>query len=263
MEFLSRSFFWLVLTAVATLLLLVAPAIAWCVRWISERRKDPLVIVHYWWEEVIDYGKLWMSPFVTVGTLRPVYRGLANSLSGKVSMATHMKHLRPEQIELWIRYPVYRLGKYQQVSVYVLRVMIFNQSRRRPVYQETFGTLRIEIANGAGHIHGWSRALLGGSAETGLDDEYGSGTARVHLRLPRPLDLRDKVRDDLTITQSFTGPSQSVVDVRTTSVMRLRLKPWQPSITRPWYSVPNRVVRWLRLSRRPKLFVETPGARKD
>lgn len=259
-------------TAIITAVLTVSLPLAWTAY--SERRKRALIQIHYWWEEVIDTSNLWLAPQVRVGLDRAVgtvrYRLRAERSSDAV-LNEVISGVRqgPRAREAMVN-PAFRLDtpSLKGSSVWVIRVVIKNTSRRWVVTPEDFGEIRFTIDVPRMYALGWRKDILAywpKPAPTHYADKDDFGGLRLDLQIPSALAPRDRsapargdrFEDSFAVvgTHSFRDTEPSVVVQRTTSMLRMRVKPWRPSTTRPLVLLPARIMRWIRESYSPRIYV--------
>jgi hypothetical protein len=258
--------FWTIVAGVITLLSFLGILAAWMTRQGLAYWRRPVVLVHYWWETVIDHDQRVLSPFLTVGSIRPVggdrkgwWEG-DDQLERRFKIAQGWKGAGESFKKEWLVLPGFQIATRHSAAdgIEVLRVVIHNQSRNKIINRDLFDSLRIEINSPPKHVHGWRYGRLGPSVQSDqleleLVKEFREwGPTQVEISIPKALEPEDTVRDDLTI--SIQGYVEHQVEIRKASNLGIWIKPWKPATSRRWWQVPGRVIRWIRKAEKPRLY---------
>jgi hypothetical protein len=241
---------------------LASYVVHWGFQTFSEHRDKPLVQIHWWWVTVIDADKLALSRFVVAGTTRALGTSQQryHSESWVAGMGTYIKNPNVHVTEDLFINPAFPISDEGLADgIRVLRVRMQNTSRSRVVVPEHLGRVRFTILTSNRYALGWrfDRMATWPLPPFG---EVGVSPHRIanELVFPHGLAPRLWMEDDFTVgyRPNRDAPPKVTVE-RTSSEIRLRVKPWEPSAKRPPWVVPYRIVRWLRKARRPALYVST------
>ena len=250
--------FWTIVGGVVAVVAFLGGIVIWAIRWVGAIWRRPVVLIHWWWETVISHDKRVLSPFLVVGTLRPVGEGQSRKYAYH-EIERRMASSAPERE--WLIRPGHRLGlrRAEANGIKVLRVVVHNQSRNKVVTPEDFGILQLETDVPPHHVHGWRYDRFGKSVLSDqfqlelIDANESQGPSKLEVTLPHGLGPDETARDDLTV--SILGPQADPrVVVKKTSDLRMWVKPWRPEVARPVWDLPRRVVRWLRRASKPQIY---------
>lgn len=251
-------------TLLFTIAIFITPIIVGLGRRANSYRNRPIAYLHYWWVDVIDTDGLWKSPLVNVGISLP-RSGARSDLDRRLNRI--VKGDLPQESELvnWLRYPTNRIGvsssSIQRISV--LRVVVVNGSRREALHRDEFGTVRLTVELGPSRVHGWRKGLFGPQLGSGdqfdaADDSH--GPTFIDIRLPKSLEplaeeSKNTIRDEISISELAGVDRRPIGPARTTSDIRIWIKPWRPSVKPHFWTLPSRCIRWISSAYRPKRFL--------
>lgn len=217
-------------------------------RQLRARRELPRVAVHVWSEQLIDYRKARLSPFLTVGlTTLPriskerVEKQIQRTLEGFDPRTPEHKQFREDIAVSRLVHPLFRLGhqKVGVASVWVLRLVVWNVTRNQRLPAGT-EVVHVSTDLNSADVLGWRRHVC----DSEVDHAFG-------VQLQADLAPQSAVRDELTFVQTWGGTEPQMRLTARDGGCRVRVKPYPPARSGE-LGLLHRVWRRLRHSYRPK-----------